>query len=297
MLGPFQQPPMPDLMCFPIRMVPKKDSIEMRMIMHLSYPYGNSINDFINEDKASIHYQQFDDAIKLVVKQGRFCWLAKGDLKSVFKLAPIKYDDLVCLGIYFDGQYYVDLTLLFGSAISCAIFEDISSLFHWLFEQITRVQFIHYLDDYLMGHHQLQQCTLAFFTKQAMSNEIGLPLSPEKLVPPTQCLNFLGLGIDTIRMVITVPEDKKKDIIACLQSALHAKKPWAKQLQSLAGKLNFITKAVPPGRTFSARIYWAFKNVQPNWHISVTKEMHKDLQMWIVFLQEFGGCTPILMEI
>ena len=159
------------------------------------------------------------------------------------------------------------------------------------------MQFIHYLDDYLMGHHQLQQCTHAFFTMQAMSNEISLPLSPEKLVPPTQCLNFLGLGIDTIGMVITVPEDKKTDIIACLQSALHAKKLRAKQLQSLAGKLNFITKAVPPGRTFSARIYWAFKNVQPNWHISVTKEMRKDLQMWIVFLQEFGGCTPILMEI
>ena len=187
MLGPFQQPPMPDLMCFPIVMVPKRDSIEMRMIMHLSYPYSYSINDFIDEDKASTHYQQFDDAIKLVVKQGRFCWLAKGDVKSAFKLAPIKYDDLVCFGIYFDGQYYMDLMLPFGSAISCAIFEDISSLFHWLFEQISRVQFIHYLDDYLMGHHQLQQCTHAFFTMQAMSNEIGLPLSPEKLVPPTQC--------------------------------------------------------------------------------------------------------------
>ena len=111
MLGPFQQPLMPDLMCSPIGMVPKKDSTEMRMIMHLSYPYGTSINDFIDEDKASTHYQQFDDMIRLVVKQGRFCWLAKGDVKSAFKLTPIKYDDLVCLGIYFDGQYYVDLML------------------------------------------------------------------------------------------------------------------------------------------------------------------------------------------
>ena len=209
-------------------------------------------------------------------------------MKSAFKLAPIKYDKLVCLGIYFEGQYYVDLMLPFGSAISCAIFEDISSLFHWLFEQISRVQFIHYLDDYLMGHQQLQQCTHAFFTMQAVSKEIGLPLSPKKLVPPTQCLNFLGLGMDTIRMIITVPEDKKTDIIACLQSAVHAKKLHAKQLQSLAGKLNFITKAVPPGRTFSARIYWAFKNAQPNWHISVTKEMHKDFQMWIVFYKNLG---------
>ena len=72
MLGPFQELLMPDLMCSPLGIVPKKDSTEMRMIMHLSYPYGTSINDFIDKDKALTHYQQFDDTIQLVVKQGRF---------------------------------------------------------------------------------------------------------------------------------------------------------------------------------------------------------------------------------
>ena len=47
-------------------LVPKKDTDEMHMIMHLSYPYGQSINDFINPEKASTLYQTFDDAVKLV---------------------------------------------------------------------------------------------------------------------------------------------------------------------------------------------------------------------------------------
>ena len=52
MLGPFKDPPFLDLMCSPVGLVPKKDTDEMRMIMHLSYLYGQSINDFIDPDKA-----------------------------------------------------------------------------------------------------------------------------------------------------------------------------------------------------------------------------------------------------
>ena len=98
MLGPFDTPPLSNLMCSPVGLVPKKNSEEMRMIMHLSYPYGTSVNDFIDPDKTTTKYQKFDDAISLVIREGRFCWLAKGDIKSAFKLAPIRYQDLACSG-------------------------------------------------------------------------------------------------------------------------------------------------------------------------------------------------------
>ena len=118
MLGPFKDPPFPDLMCSPVGLVPKKDTDEMRMIMHLSYPYGQFINDFIDPEKASTSSQTFDDTVQLVIKQGQFCWLSKGDVKSAFRVAPICFKDIKCLGIYFEEQYFVDLALPFGSAIS-----------------------------------------------------------------------------------------------------------------------------------------------------------------------------------
>ena len=148
-------------MCSPVGLVLKKDSDEMRMIMHLSYPYGQSINDFIDPEKASMCYQTFDDAIQLVIKQGRFCWLSKGDVKSAFRVAPICFKDIKCLGIYFEEQYFVDLAFPFGSAISCAIFEDIATLIHWIFEQRTSIHFIHYLDDYLWVHKHFIVCLRA----------------------------------------------------------------------------------------------------------------------------------------
>ena len=66
-------------------------------------------------------------------------------------------------------------------------------------------------------------------------------------------------------------------------------------MQSLAERLNFFTKAVPHGRPFSQRIYDMFAGMKPHWHVSVTIELCKDLQMWNRFIQEYGGWTPILL--
>ena len=213
MLGPFTVPPFPDLMCSPVGLVPKKDSDEMRMIMHLSYPYGQSINDFIDPEKVSTCYQTFDDAVQLVIKQGRFCWLSKGDVKSAFRVAPICFKDIKCLGICFEEQYFVDLTLPFGSAISCAIFEEIATLIHWIFEQRTSFCFIHYLDDYLWVHKHFIVCLKAGQAVKQVAQEIGLPLAEDKFFGPAQVLEVLGLTIDSIHMAVAIPSDKVNSIL------------------------------------------------------------------------------------
>ena len=293
MLGPFNVPPFPDLMCSPVGLVPKKD--EMRMITHLSYQYGQSINDFIDPEKASTCYQTFDNAVQLVIKQGRFCWLSKGDVKSAFRVAPICFKDIKCLGIYFEEQYFVDLALPFGSAISCAIFEDIATLIHWIFKQRTSIHFIHYLDDYLWVHKHFIVCLRAGQAVKQVAQEIGLPLAEDKFFGPAQVLEFLGLTIDSIRMVVAIPSDKATSILQDIQVVIRSKKCWVKKLQALAGWLNFITKAVPHGRPFSRRIYDMFAGMKPHWHVSMTAELRKDLQMWSRFIQEYRGWTPILL--
>ena len=182
MVGPFSDPPFPDLICSPVGLVPKKESTELCMIMHLSYPYRESINNFINPEKAATMYQSFQDAVKLVVQQGRFCWLAKGDMKSAFRVVPIIFKHLRCLGIYFDEEYYIDCALPFGSSIGCAIFEEITRLVHWIFEQRSAVHFVHYLDDFLWVHRNFLICLNTATVVKETSAEIGLPLAPEKFV-------------------------------------------------------------------------------------------------------------------
>ena len=53
--GPFQNWPISNLRCSPIGVVPKKTG-GWRLIMHLSYPPSNSVNDYIDEQHTAVHY-------------------------------------------------------------------------------------------------------------------------------------------------------------------------------------------------------------------------------------------------
>ena len=96
--GPYPTPPLPNLQCSGVGVVPKKNNT-WRMIMHLSAPNMLSINDGINKEDYSLHYSSIDDATRLVAKLGRNCFLAKIDLKSAFHLIPIATSDWELLGI------------------------------------------------------------------------------------------------------------------------------------------------------------------------------------------------------
>ena len=62
------------------------------------------------------------------------------------------------------------------------------------------------------------------------------------------------------------------------------------QLQQITGFLNFLGKAVVPGRAFTRRLYNVEekalqKDMNKHHHIPVTAEMRMDLEIWLTFLQ------------
>ena len=96
-----------------------------------------------------------------------------------------------------------------------------------------------------------------------------MPVSPEKAVGPVQVIQFLGLTIYTTLMVIKVPEDKRADILKILQKMVHKRKATSLDLQSLAGKLNFLCKAVPAGKPFIQNVYQMFAGSPQHRHIDL----------------------------
>ena len=121
--GPFEQVPLFNLRISPIGLVPKKAEGEFRLIHHLSFPFGNSVNDYIDPKLASVQYTHFDEAIQLVQDLGKNCYLFKLDLKNAFRLLPVNPGDFNQLGFMFDNKYYFDKCMPFGCSISCSTFE------------------------------------------------------------------------------------------------------------------------------------------------------------------------------
>ena len=69
--GPFDQRPLPTLRVSPIGLVPKKEPNEFRLIHHLSYPLGSSVNDYIDRQHCSVQYTSFDEAVHMVQDLGQ----------------------------------------------------------------------------------------------------------------------------------------------------------------------------------------------------------------------------------
>ena len=98
-VGPFDFPPFDPFRISPLGIVPKKSPGEFRLIHHLSYPAGSSVNDGIPKELATVRYATIDDAIRLVKLLGKGCFLAKTDIKSAFRIIPIAPRDFPLLGI------------------------------------------------------------------------------------------------------------------------------------------------------------------------------------------------------
>ncbi|KAJ1187536.1 hypothetical protein NDU88_004311 [Pleurodeles waltl] len=101
MAGPFTDWLMQNLIVSPIGMVSKKEDGQFCLIQHLSRPEGTSVDKCIPEERTAVSYASVDVAIALVEEVRLGALMAKGDMKSAFRLLPVHPDEL--LGMQFKG--------------------------------------------------------------------------------------------------------------------------------------------------------------------------------------------------
>ena len=130
-----------------------------RLIHHLSYSNGSSVNDNIPHECSSVHYATISDAIAAVKREGAGCSMAKTDIKSAFWIIPIHPSDFPLMGMKWDNLYYFDVSLAMGLSSSCAIFEAFSSSLEWLaLHRLGASAVLHILDDFLFIASSESKC-------------------------------------------------------------------------------------------------------------------------------------------
>ena len=220
--------------------------------------------------------------------------MAKGDFKSAFCNFAMQFADLHFLGIKVKGQFFIDNCLPFGASILCAIFEDISTLIHLITGRRAGHAMIYYLDDFFTVPKLAYVCSNIMGIFMQVCQEIGMLVSFEKAVGLVQVIQFLGLTIDTILMVIKVPDDKRTNILKIMPKIVWKRKATSLDLQSLAGKSNFLCKAVPAGKPFIQNVYQTFVGIPQHRHIDLKGNLLADLRMWKSFLLQYKGWQPII---
>lgn len=289
--GPFQFPPFHNFRISPLSIVPKKEPNSYRLIHNLSFPKKFSLNDVTDKSNAAVQYASFDDALALLRRFGRNALMAKADIKSAFRLLPICPSGFNSLGFHFDGQFFFDKCLPMGYTLSCFYFESFTTFLNWVVDrEIVNVGSLHYLDDFFVGSTGTEDCLNALNNYIKTADYLGIPLAADKTVYPTDCLEFLGIVINSKTMEFYLPMQKIDKIKSIIKNFLHVNKITLRELQSLLGLLVFASKVIPMGRVFCKRLYRAtcgFKS--PFCHIRLNIQIKEDLLVWLKFLDHFNG--------
>ena len=102
--GPYPTPPFPNFQCYPLGVVQKKTPGKWRSFLHLSYPPGESVNDFIDKDTSSLQYVTIERVIHHIKRLGPGCLLSKVDIEAPFRITPVHPSDWHLLGMKWNGQ-------------------------------------------------------------------------------------------------------------------------------------------------------------------------------------------------
>ena len=175
--GPFTSPPFPHFRISTLGLVPKKTEGEFRLIHHLSFPQGLSLNDGISSEFASVSYATVD-AIRITRSVGPGCYMAKTDIKNAFQIIPIRPKDYNLLGICWRGLYYCDRCMPMGCSSSCKTFEIFSSVIEWIAQKKLHIDHIlHLLDDFLIVSPNQDLCKGQLDLFLMLCHYLGIPVT------------------------------------------------------------------------------------------------------------------------
>jgi hypothetical protein len=118
-------------------------------------------------------------------------------------------------------------------------------------------------------------------------------------------MEFLGITVDTVKLTLEVTLDRVTEISLLVEAWLRKEKASLRDLQSLLGKLHFVSTCVRPGRLFASRLLNWLRQAFPsnivgsghNIFRRIPKDVKKDLLWWHKFLPGYNGVSIMSLEI
>jgi hypothetical protein len=112
-------------------------------------------------------------------------------------------------------------------------------------------------------------------------------------------MEFLGITVDTVKLTLEVNLDRVTEISLLVEAWLRKEKASLRDLQSLLGKLHFVSTCVRPGRLFASRLLNWLRQAFPsnivgsehNIFRRIPKGVKKDLLWWHKFLPGYNGVS------
>lgn len=156
-----------------------------RLIVDLSHPEGQSVNDGIEPELCTLQY----------------------NIESAYRTVQVNPDDRQLLGMVWRDKLFIDAALPFGLRSAPKIFNTLADVMQWLLKW-EGIDILHYLDDFLIvsspdslesnqAHQALEMCA-----------RMGVPIAAHKTEGPATITVFLGIELETVTRTLRLPEEK-----------------------------------------------------------------------------------------
>ena len=164
-----------------------------------------------------------------------------------------------------------------------------------------------YLDNFLFLAYLKSICNQMIRSFLDLCKRINIPVSEEKTEWADTVIIFLGILLNGKSLTLSIPLEKRIKALNLLNEMSSRKKATVKQLQVLTGYLNFLTKAIVLGRTFTRCMYAKYaqlgakgnkvqnltvvNKLKSHHHVPLDGEFHFDCEVWRVFLDNYQDCA------
>ena len=147
---------------------------------------------------------------------------------------------------------------------------------------------LNYVDDFLGAEYdtRIWESHGAFVR---LLRDIEVDRSEKKSAPPCQIIDFIGTLFNAIDMTIGVMQDRKVELMKELNRWRYKVHTTRRELETLIGKLQFVSNCVRLGRLFVSRLLSEMKAMTRGKHYKVTGQARKDIMWWYNFLPGFQG--------
>ena len=276
---------------------PKRDTTKLRVVLDLSFPDGLSVNSEIPRthlDGAAfkLRLPTVHDLAAIVATLGQGCHLYKIDLSRAYRQLRSDPLDWALLGLHWNGNNFIDIAIPFGLRHGASACQRVTEAIINITNYDLPIEAFAYIDD-TCGAALPTVSSSHYRALLGNMDRLGLDSAPSKCQPPTTCLTWIGVTVDTIAMTMAIDKDRIKEAVAACNAFQTAQFVTRKFMERLLGKIFHAIKCTDGARRFTARLLALLNRTSEGTRTPIDSEARADATWLLAFLPRFNGTTII----
>ena len=279
-------------------MTKPKPNGSVRIILNLSSPLGNCVNEGVNKDDFPTVMSSTTKWLRALHLAGRNAKMCKIDWADAYKHVAVCANDTDLQWFSWLGFGFKELCLIFGCVSSAGIFDRLAKVVVHIVATKTNfptTRICQHLDD-CCATAPANSTTLDLFdnTFTDIAAHLGVKLAPredpEKSFGPSTHGLVLGIVYDTVQWTWALNHEKLARILNDLSKFLTSTEMPLSAIWSIVGKIIHIQPLIPDGRfNMHHLLELNSHSLDKNTSISLTPGFKKQIHFWFTMIKLCSG--------